>query len=34
MDTDYTIIETAWGDKDAVIHIKRDYEAAEGGADG
>lgn len=24
MDIDYTIIETAWGDKDAAIHIKRD----------
>ena len=24
MEHDYTIIETAWGDNDAAIHIKRD----------
>ena len=26
MDIDATIIETAWGDQDAMIHIKRDSE--------
>lgn len=26
MDIDATIVETAWGDQDAMIHIKRDSE--------
>ena len=26
MEPDFTIIETAWGDQDAMIHIKRDTE--------
>lgn len=26
MEPDFTIIETAWGDKDAMIHIRRDSE--------
>ena len=26
MEPDFTIIETAWGDKDAMIHISRDGE--------
>lgn len=26
MEPDFTIIETAWGDQDAMIHIKRDSE--------
>lgn len=26
MELDYTIIQTAWGDQDAMIHIRRDSE--------
>lgn len=32
MEPDFTIIETSWGDQDAMIHIKRDsqeFKAAE-----